>query len=206
MRLTEKAAHVRLHRRSDFIAWVDPENPAHAASGWAPLAALTAATDELCHAVAPRVSGGIRWRMRPMVSRYGPGARFARHYDNHCLAEEGPDCNGRLFTAIYYLNEGWTAADGGCLRLFQPPLRAPSGVSPVADVGGGSMPESAAAARAASLEDVVADVAPVADRLLLFFSDFRCPHEVLETRSRARYAVTTWYMGDEEAQVSAKQA
>jgi len=38
-------------------------------------------------------------RMRPMVSRYGVGAAFARHADNHCRAGEGADCNGRWLCA-----------------------------------------------------------------------------------------------------------
>jgi hypoxia-inducible factor (prolyl hydroxylase) len=41
--------------------------------------------------------------------------------------------------------------------------------------------------------DELVDVPPVGDRLLLFLSDTRCPHEVLEAHS-VRYAVTLWYM------------
>ena len=65
--------------------------------------------------------GGVSLtRMRPMVSRYGVGAAFARHADNHCRRGEGPHCNGRWLTAVYYCNEDWSADDGGCLRLYRP--------------------------------------------------------------------------------------
>ena len=41
-------------------------------------------------------------------------------------------------------------------------------------------------------EDAVVDVAPLADRLLLFRSDFRVPHAVLPvTSAKARYASHT---------------
>jgi len=35
--------------------------------------------------------------------------------------------------------------------------------------------------------------------LLLFYSDFRCPHQVLEVKADERYAVTVWFMGEERA-------
>ena len=45
-----------------------------------------------------------------MVAVYPPGARYMRHVDN-------PDGNGRLLTALWYLNVGWRNGDGGELRL-----------------------------------------------------------------------------------------
>jgi len=36
------------------------------------------------------------------------------------------------------------------------------------------------------------DIAPLDDRLLVFFSDARCPHEVLES-AKERFAVSIWY-------------
>ncbi len=41
------------------------------------------------------------------------------------------------------------------------------------------------------------DVAPLADRLLLFFADYRVPHEVLPAHHE-RLAVTLWYFDAEE--------
>ena len=102
--------------RSDDVAWVDA-----AAAPWGALGDLVTQADALVHALlraAPELSGGgggggggggdvpggggssahgraVLSRMRPMVSRYGVGAAFARHADNHCRAGEGADCNGR---------------------------------------------------------------------------------------------------------------
>ena len=42
--------------------------------------------------------------------------------------------------------------------------------------------------------DIVCDLAPISNRLMLFYSDFRCPHEVLPVTAGERYAVTLWYM------------
>ena len=36
-------------------------------------------------------------------------------------------------------------------------------------------------------------------RLLLFFSDFRVPHEVLPVRRGERFAATCWYLSGERA-------
>eukprot|EP01047_Picozoa_sp_COSAG01_P045461 COSAG01_NODE_4188_length_5258_cov_53.863927_3_plen_106_part_00 len=85
----------------------------------------------------------------------GEGASYVQHVDN-------PNRNGRVLTAIYYLNPGWEPADGGVLRLFT-------------EAG-----------------DAKAQVEPLADRLLLFFSDKRCPH-LVEPAWQHRYAVTCWF-------------
>jgi len=56
--------------------------------------------------------------------------------------------------AVYYANTGWTRVHGGQLQLYTP---AVFGESPAPYV----------------------DLKPVADRLVLFFSDTRTLHEVL---------------------------
>ena len=41
------------------------------------------------------------------------------------------------------------------------------------------------------------DIQPLHDRFLLFYSDKRCPHEVLPALA-PRYAITTWYYNADE--------
>ena len=43
----------------------------------------------------------------------------------------------------------------------------------------------------------ICDVEPVLDRVVMFWSDFRVPHEVLASKSD-RYACTIWYFDKEE--------
>jgi hypoxia-inducible factor (prolyl hydroxylase) len=96
---------------------------------------------------------------------HGGPCRYVRHCDN-------PDKNGRVLTALYYLNKAWTPHNGGCLRIY------PS------DSEGNSRSEAV-------------DIQPLHDRFLLFYSDKRCPHEVLPALA-PRYAITTWYYNADE--------
>ena len=86
--------------------------------------------------------------------------------------------NGRRLTAILYLNPAWRDGDGGELRVFGP------GAS----------------------EDVVATVSPLSNRLLIFWSDARAPHEVLPAHAE-RFAATIWFFDvDEKAAAEAAEA
>ncbi|XP_028838411.1 prolyl hydroxylase EGLN3 [Denticeps clupeoides] len=81
---------------------------------------------------------------------------------------DNPNGDGRCVTCIYYLNKNWNANEhGGILRIF------PGGKS------------------------YVADIEPLFDRLVLFWSDRRNPHEVQPSYSQ-RYAITVWYFDSEE--------
>ncbi|KAJ8290514.1 hypothetical protein GJAV_G00013880 [Gymnothorax javanicus] len=81
---------------------------------------------------------------------------------------DNPNGDGRCVTCIYYLNKNWDAkVHGGVLRIY------PEGKS------------------------YVADIEPIFDRLLLFWSDRRNPHEVQPSYSM-RYAITVWYFDAEE--------
>ncbi|XP_031583405.2 egl nine homolog 3 isoform X1 [Oreochromis aureus] len=81
---------------------------------------------------------------------------------------DNPNCDGRCITCIYYLNKNWNAKEhGGILRIF------PEGKS------------------------YVADIKPLFDRLLFFWSDRRNPHEVQPSYT-TRYAITVWYFDSEE--------
>lgn len=81
---------------------------------------------------------------------------------------DNPNSDGRCLTCIYYLNKDWSATeDGGALRIF------PQG------------------------KPYVADIEPLFDRLLMFWSDRRNPHEVLPSYSN-RFAITVWYFDSAE--------
>ena len=179
----------RAASRSDHIAWVDPQE-------WTPLRDVVGRMDELIRllrAAAPAVlqADGAELslsRMRPMVSRYGEGDLFARHCDNHCSDGRGPYCNGRLLSAVFYTraaDDEWREGDGGCLRVYRPQADPATG-----DTDGGDADDG---------DDAVADIAPLGGRLLLFFSDFRVPHEVLPVRRGERFAATCWYLSGERA-------
>uniref|UniRef100_A0A8C2WIV9 hypoxia-inducible factor-proline dioxygenase n=1 Tax=Cyclopterus lumpus TaxID=8103 RepID=A0A8C2WIV9_CYCLU len=88
---------------------------------------------------------------------------------------DNPNGDGRCVTCIYYLNKDWTAKEhGGLLRIF---------------------PEGKAQ---------FADIEPRFDRLLLFWSDRRNPHEV-QPAFATRYAITVWYFdADERARAKEK--
>eukprot|EP00434_Breviolum_minutum_P039268 symbB.v1.2.034866.t1/scaffold4574.1/size37803/1 len=113
--------------------------------------------------VAPKVAtavSSIQWRSETMLTCYPAAqrARYFRHTDNS-------SGNGRLLTALVYLNENWKQGDGGELRLFYPGEK--------------------------NLK-VRMEVEPLWNRLLLFWSDDRSPHEVLST-CQDRFAATVWF-------------
>nr|XP_002731455.2 PREDICTED: egl nine homolog 1-like [Saccoglossus kowalevskii] len=87
---------------------------------------------------------------------------------------DNPNEDGRCITCIYYLNKGWDSREtGGLLRIY------PEGRSEVANIE------------------------PIFDRLLFFWSDRRNPHEVLPAYA-IRYAITVWYF-DTGERLRAKQ-
>lgn len=83
---------------------------------------------------------------------------------------DNPNANGRIITFTFYLNEGWVEErDGGELHIF-------------------------------SLDHSVsrAVVSPAFNRLAVFFSDGRTPHEVAPTKPNAaaapyRMSITLWF-------------
>ncbi|XP_053577735.1 prolyl hydroxylase EGLN2 [Bombina bombina] len=81
---------------------------------------------------------------------------------------DNPNQDGRCLTCIYYLNQNWdTKVHGGLLQIF---------------------PEA---------RSVVANIEPLFDRLLIFWSDRRNPHEVKPAYT-TRYAITVWYFDAKE--------
>lgn len=104
-------------------------------------------------------------RSEAMLACYpGGGSVYKKHVDNPRDLQRGVKGNDRLLTAIVYLNPDWKHGDGGELALYHPRPR----------------------------DNVQrAKLAPLSGRLLLFWSDWRNPHEVLPARS-VRYACTIW--------------
>ncbi|TMW63718.1 hypothetical protein Poli38472_002659 [Pythium oligandrum] len=81
---------------------------------------------------------------------------------------DNPNSNGRKLTAILYLNPDYESSQGGQLRL---------------ELNG---------------DNGVVDIEPRMDRLVLFYSDRRVPHQVLPCHSRDRFALTLWYLDYDE--------
>merc|ERR1711972_1299725 len=48
---------------------------------------------------------------KPMVACYYEGGYYVPHVDNG-------DADGRVLTAVYYLNRNWDEANGGALKLY----------------------------------------------------------------------------------------
>ncbi|XP_015669344.1 egl nine homolog 2 [Protobothrops mucrosquamatus] len=88
---------------------------------------------------------------------------------------DNPHGDGRCVTCIYYLNRKWDSkVHGGLLQIF---------------------PEG---------RPVVANIDPIFDRLLIFWSDQRNPHQVKPAYA-TRYAITVWYF-DAKERARAKEA
>jgi Rps23 Pro-64 3,4-dihydroxylase Tpa1-like proline 4-hydroxylase len=99
--------------------------------------------------------------------------RYLRHLD--AKSEEGQ----RRLTLLYYINPGWTADDGGCLRLYphtDDALRNDRDDSLLLDDG--------------NHREAFVDVEPVGDRLLIFQSR-TVEHEVLASHAM-RFSLTMW--------------
>jgi len=103
------------------------------------------------------------------------------YYPKHLDNSVNADMDQRKLTAIYYMNQDWdTEKNGGELRLF------------------------------CSLDEAnpYVDIAPEADRLVLFWSDL-IPHEVMpcwdEAASSHRYTFTMWLTSENPEQIANKK-
>lgn len=95
-------------------------------------------------------------------------ACYPGHGTGYVRHVDNPNRDGRCITCIYYLNKNWDVkVHGGLLQIY------PEGKS------------------------MVANVEPLFDRLLIFWSDRRNPHEVKPAYA-TRYAITVWYFDAKE--------
>ena len=124
--------------RGDHVGWFDGSETASGDSGvplWHRLPDAMKRADTLVNEIG-RLGGEARnvaSRSKAMCTVYpGAGARYIRHVDN-------PDANGRLLTALLYLNPEWEEGDGGELRVFRCLRSAAADVSGFSDCDGRSL-------------------------------------------------------------------
>ena len=141
---------VRAEIRSDEVLWMDPSvlSPLQAIF-WEKIVELQQVLNRRCFLGLKSFEGHF--------ARYPIGSFYKRHLDQfHAVPH-------RIVTVILYLNESWTEADGGQLRMY--------------------FPQEDGSER---LEDVL----PVGGRLVVFLSE-EIPHEVLPTH-KERISITGW--------------
>jgi len=144
----EAAAH-RPDVRCDQVVWLEPPYSDAQAGFLAGMETLRLALNQ--HALL-----GL-FDFECHFTRYAPGAFYKRHLDRF------HNESSRTVSVILYLNEKWTAADGGALRLY---LEAGN-------------------------EAGYRDIAPLGGSLVCFRSD-RFWHEVLPTTNE-RLSLTGWF-------------
>mmetsp|Transcript_111403 Transcript_111403/g.359587 ORF Transcript_111403/g.359587 Transcript_111403/m.359587 type:complete len:697 (+) Transcript_111403:20-2110(+) len=175
--------------RTDVVMCVD--------QGWdRRVDALMERQDELIRSAAeflPELTCGAPGGLRPAAVQCaaypGGGSFYMQHVDN---PGSDPEDRRRL-TTVYYCNPGWSLADGGALRLHWADGAACAGREQVAKASASLVISRASLQRRLGAS---ADVAPLGDRLVVFWSDHRMPHEVLPSHA-VRYAVSAWWAAPE---------
>jgi SM-20-related protein len=141
---------VRTEIRSDEVLWMDPTalSPLQAIF-WEKVAEVQQVLNRRCFLGLKSFEGHF--------ARYPIGSFYKRHLDQfHAVPH-------RIVTVILYLNESWTEADGGQLRMYFPQEDG---------------------------NERLEDVLPVGGRLVVFLSE-EIPHEVLPTQ-KERISITGW--------------
>lgn len=141
---------VRTEIRSDEVLWMD-------AAELSPLQAVFwEKVEEIRKVLNQRCFLGLR-SFEGHFARYPIGSFYKRHLDQfHAVPH-------RVVTVILYLNETWSAENGGALRMYFP------------QEDGTECSE---------------DVLPIGGRLVVFLSG-EIPHEVLPTQ-KERISITGW--------------
>jgi SM-20-related protein len=112
--------------------------------------------EELRNAINQRCYLGLR-SFEAHFAMYPPGSFYLRHIDQFLQVKY------RVVTVILYLNDSWSADDGGELRMYLP------------KEGG---------------EEDVLEILPEGGKLVVFLSG-EIPHEVLPTK-KERISITGW--------------
>jgi SM-20-related protein len=140
---------VRPEVRGDEVLWLEP------AAASAGQRAVLERIEALRQAINRALFLGL-FEFEGHLAVYPPGAYYRRHLDQFRGVE------ARTVTCVCYLNDAWSAADGGQLRLYPDPVDPEAGI----------------------------DVLPLGGRLVTFLSA-DLPHEVLPG-GRERVSVTGW--------------
>lgn len=156
------AAGLNVAQRSDLMAWI----PALAAQQPPALRTLLRHLDQLVLALARQPQLAEDLRDVPLMRGEAQCTVYPGGGSAYVRHTDDARQRVRKLTAILYANPDWSAQAGGELRLH---LRRPADRAPCAK-----------------------DVAPLHNRLVLFWSDARVPHEVLPSHA-LRYAVSVWY-------------
>jgi len=141
---------VRAEIRSDEVLWMDPAalSPLQAIF-WEKVAEVQQVLNRRCFLGLKSFEGHF--------ARYPIGSFYKRHLDQfHAVPH-------RIVTVILYLNESWTEADGGQLRMYFPQEDG---------------------------RERIEDVLPVGGRFVVFLSE-EIPHEVMPTQ-KERISITGW--------------
>jgi len=101
---TGERRQVRDDLRGDEILWMPPEPTG-------PERALLDVLESLRLTLNRELALGL-FELECHYALYPPGKAYARHLDRFATGAS------RVVSCILYLNEGWTAADGGMLRLY----------------------------------------------------------------------------------------
>lgn len=136
--------------RGDDILWLEQDDPDAAAQ------AYLLEMEALRQAANRELFLGLD-HLEAHFAVYPAGGYYRKHLDRF------RDDDRRTLTAIVYLNEAWTAEDGGLLRFWPDPAG----------------------------EGKAIDILPAGGTLVTFLSD-RYWHEVLPSR-RERMALTGWF-------------
>jgi SM-20-related protein len=141
---------VRAEIRSDEVLWMDP-------TALSPLQVVFwEKIEELRQVLNRRCFLGLK-SFEGHFARYPIGSFYKRHLDQfHAVSH-------RVVTVILYLNDSWTEADGGQLRMYFPKEDG---------------------------SERIEDVLPVGGRLVVFLSE-EIPHEVMPTL-KERMSITGW--------------
>jgi SM-20-related protein len=111
---TGSGLQVRPEIRTDFIVWLDEQDPAPVVQAW--LGAMTS----LCEYFRHRLFLPL-WSYEGHLARYPAAGFYKPHLDQHLQTM------ARQITVIAYLNELWEDGHGGELRLFTDPQRGVKG-------------------------------------------------------------------------------